>query len=67
MLLWHRGSPLAAGLTSEDSGGAQASGYEVKRQRALQFLGERWLLHQANAPEKLRESALFDSERSLVA
>jgi hypothetical protein len=26
--------------------------YEAKRQRALQILGERWLLHRANAPDR---------------
>ncbi len=29
--------------------------HEEKRQRALQFRGERWLLHRANAPARRRQ------------
>jgi len=53
MLLWHRDIQPAAGA-SEDKSAEPVSGnaYEAKRQRALQILGERWLLHRANAPDR---------------
>lgn len=53
MLLWHRDIQPVAGA-SEDKLGESASdnAYEAKRQRALQILGERWLLHRANAPDR---------------
>lgn len=53
MLLWHRDSQLAAGVADGVMALTTApSGYEAKRQRALQILGERWLLHRANAPDR---------------
>lgn len=53
MLLWHRDSRPKAG-SSEDKP-AEASpkdDFEEKRQRALAILGERWLLHRANSPDR---------------
>ena len=53
MLLWRRDVQPVAGLAAEESEPLPGSaGYEEKRQRALQILGERWLLHRANAPDR---------------
>lgn len=53
MLLWHRDIQPAAGASEDKSPEASSgSAYEAKRQRALQILGERWLLHRANAPDR---------------
>lgn len=53
MLLWHRDIQPAAGASEGIAEVVSASvGYEAKRQRALQILGERWLLHRANAPDR---------------
>jgi len=53
MLLWHRDIQPAAGASEgKVPGEASGSAYEAKRQRALQILGERWLLHRANAPDR---------------
>ena len=53
MLLWHRdGQPAAGGGDGVAALTKASSGYEAKRQRALQILGERWLLHHANSPDR---------------
>jgi hypothetical protein len=53
MLLWHRDSQPGAGVAEGVRALPTASSeYEAKRQRALQILGERWLLHHANAPDR---------------
>lgn len=53
MLLWHRDTrPQAGGSEEIPTPPAEVAGYEAKRQRALQILGERWLLHRANAPDR---------------
>lgn len=54
MLLWHRDIQPEAGASEGKAEGAvePSAGYEAKRQRALQILGERWLLHRANAPDR---------------
>lgn len=53
MLLWHRDIQPEAGASEDKSPEASSgSAYEAKRQRALQILGERWLLHRANAPDR---------------
>jgi hypothetical protein len=53
MLLWHRDiQPAAAASEEKLPEAASGSAYEAKRQRALQILGERWLLHRANAPDR---------------
>ncbi len=59
MLLWHRDSQLAAGVTDGGAPGGASSGYEEKRQRALKILGERWLLHRANAPDRRPASSVL--------
>lgn len=59
MLLWHRDSQLAAGVADGGAPGAASSGYEEKRQRALKILGERWLLHRANAPDRRPASSVL--------
>ncbi|WP_374495269.1 hypothetical protein [Zoogloea sp.] len=53
MLPWHRDIQPAAGA-SDNTLPEKSSGttYEAKRLRALQILGERWLLHRANAPDR---------------
>jgi len=53
MLLWHRETrPAAGGAEEAPTPSADLAAYEAKRQRALQILGERWLLHRANAPDR---------------
>lgn len=53
MLLWHRDIQPEAGASEGKVEAIETSaGYEAKRQRALQILGERWLLHRANAPDR---------------
>ncbi|WP_374485449.1 hypothetical protein [Zoogloea sp.] len=53
MLLWHRDIQPKAGASEGKAEAVEPSvGYEAKRQRALQILGERWLLHRANAPDR---------------
>ncbi|MBS0372348.1 MAG: hypothetical protein JSS57_24465 [Proteobacteria bacterium] len=53
MLLWHRDIQPKAGASEGKVEAVESSaGYEAKRQRALQILGERWLLHRANAPDR---------------
>ncbi len=64
MLLWHRDSQLAAGVTDGGALGATSSGYEEKRQRALKILGERWLLHRANAPDRRPAKSVLMRGRS---
>lgn len=55
MQLWDKAS------SAQPAGGLEAlppqdtARHEEKRQRALQFLGERWLLHRANAPARRRQ------------
>ncbi|HMV61925.1 MAG TPA: hypothetical protein PLN96_11765 [Zoogloea sp.] len=52
MLLWRREvQPVVKPVPEAVPVSAQAD-YEEKRQRALQILGERWLLHRANAPDR---------------
>lgn len=67
MRLWHRDSQLATNVTD---GGASASGasqgYEEKRQRALKILGERWLLHRANSPDRRPVSSVLGRGRGFV-
>ena len=53
MLLWRRDTRPEAGVAEDiPTPSAGVAGYEAKRQRALQILGERWLLHRANAPDR---------------
>ena len=53
MLPWHRDSQPEAGAAEGIRRLSTASAvYEAKRQRALQILGERWLLHHANTPDR---------------
>lgn len=53
MLLWHRDTRPEAGVAEETPAPSTGTAaYEAKRQRALQILGERWLLHRANAPDR---------------
>ncbi len=54
MLLWHRETQPVAGASGHprDALPSSAQDYEAKRQRALQILGEKWLLHRANAPDR---------------
>ncbi|MBN8282356.1 hypothetical protein [Zoogloea sp.] len=53
MLLWHRDIQPVAGASEKNVPElSSGSAYEAKRQRALQILGERWLLHRANAPDR---------------
>lgn len=53
MLLWHREIQPVAGAADLQRGVFPSSpDYEAKRQRALQILGEKWLLHRANAPDR---------------
>jgi hypothetical protein len=55
MQLWDKASSgqMAGGLEFQVP--ADSTRHEEKRQRALQFLGERWLLHRANAPARRRQ------------
>lgn len=62
MLLWHRETrPAAAGADAAPTPtpSADLAAYEAKRQRALQILGERWLLHRANAPDRRPASSVL--------
>lgn len=53
MLLWHREiQPVAGASGQHREEPSPPPGYEAKRQRALQILGEKWLLHRANAPDR---------------
>ena len=52
MLLWRRDDQRAAGAAEGLPPVSGVSAYEEKRQRALKILGERWLLHHANAPDR---------------
>lgn len=53
MLLWHREIQPVAGASEQHRGeSSPPPGYEAKRQRALLILGEKWLLHRANAPDR---------------
>ncbi len=53
MLLWHRETQPVAGASEHHRDPLpSAQDYEAKRQRALQILGEKWLLHRANAPDR---------------
>lgn len=53
MLLWHREiQPVAGASEQHRDEPSPLPGYEAKRQRALQILGEKWLLHRANAPDR---------------
>lgn len=65
MLLWHREIQPMAGA-SEDKHQEPPSGaaYEAKRQRALQILGERWLLHRANAPDRQPNRSVLTRSRA---
>jgi len=66
MLRWHRESPPeAAEADLVPAHPAAASGYEAKRQRALQILGERWLLHHANAPDRRPASSVLARGRNV--
>ena len=65
MLLWHRDTRPEAGVGGEiPSLAAGVAGYEAKRQRALQILGERWLLHRANAPDRRPVRSVLARERA---
>lgn len=52
MLLWRREVEPVVKPVPEEAPVSAPSDYEAKRQRALQILGERWLLHRANAPDR---------------
>jgi len=65
MLLWHRDSQPEAGAAEGVRTLSTASaGYEAKRQRALQILGERWLLHHANSPDRRPARAVLSGGRA---
>lgn len=64
MSLWHRDTRQEAGVAEEiPTLSAGVAGYEAKRQRALQILGERWLLHRANAPDRRPARSVLARER----
>ena len=65
MLLWHRDIRPEARLAEEiPTPFAGMADYEAKRQRALQILGERWLLHRANAPDRRPVVSVLVRERA---
>lgn len=65
MLLWHRDTrPAAGGAEEAPTLSADLAAYEAKRQRALQILGERWLLHRANAPDRRPAPSVLGRSRS---
>jgi hypothetical protein len=68
MLLWRR--DLEPAVVRTVGGGDPLPGsaaYEEKRQRALQILGERWLLHRANAPDRRQVRSVLAQTRGNTA
>lgn len=67
MRLWHRDSQIATSVTDGGSAASGTSpGYEEKRQRALKILGERWLLHRANAPDRRPVNSVLGRGRGFI-
>ena len=68
MLLWHREIQPEAGASEGIAAVAtDTAAYEAKRQRALQILGERWLLHRANAPDRHPRHSVLSRARAEAA
>ncbi|MBT9496065.1 MAG: hypothetical protein RBS05_12330 [Zoogloea oleivorans] len=68
MLLWHREIQPEAGASEGIAAvSTDSAAYEAKRQRALQILGERWLLHRANAPDRHPPRSVLSRPRGEAA